>query len=89
MKKQKSAQLKLKFDKRGENSTKASSIYQNSKKEWTAIFKQEVLKEKQKANPKMPTAAKRASKRYKSKRLTWGQALKKANSTKRKKTVKK
>jgi hypothetical protein len=74
--------------KRGENSSRASSLYQKSKAEWTKIFLEEVNKEKTKNKPQMPKAAKRASSRYKSKRLTWKQALKKTGSI-TKKTVKK
>ncbi|MDR0606391.1 MAG: hypothetical protein LBG80_19115 [Bacteroidales bacterium] len=83
--KSKVKQLKLRFDKRGENSTRASSLLSKSKEEWTKLFEQEVKREKEKKNPKMPSAAKRASRRYKSKRLTWGQALKKANKINKKK----
>jgi hypothetical protein len=44
------------------------------------FFKEEVNKEKTKRKPQATEADRRASKRYKSNRLTWGQTLKKAGA---------
>ena len=83
MAKKKSTQLSLKFDKRGNNSVKASKIYQDAKKKWTKYFNAEVSIEKKKKKPDMPKAAKRAAKRYSKDKLTWAGALKKAGSTRK------
>lgn len=85
MAKKKPTQMKIQFDKRGQNSVKASKIYQQSKKEWTKIFNQEVKKEKDKKTPNMPLAAQRASKRYGKVRMDWSEAQRKAGKQTKKK----
>ncbi len=75
----KAKQMKFQFDKRGQNSTKASEILKDSKKQWGRIFKEEIRTEKSTSNPDVTRAAKRASKKYKKVKLTWSQALKKAS----------
>jgi hypothetical protein len=75
MAKKSNGQLSLKFNKRGENSKKASTLYRKRKKEWTRLFNEEVSKEKAKPKPNMPKAAKRASKRYK--KFSWADAMRK------------
>ena len=81
MAKKQSAQMRLKFDKRGNNSVKASKIYRASKKKWDDIFDSEVRIEKKRKKPDMPKAAKRASKRYAKVKMEWGDAMKKAGKT--------
>ena len=80
-KRKKTAQLSMKFDKRGTNSVKASKIYRQSKKKWEDIFDSEVRIEKKRKKPDMPKAAKRASKRYARVKMDWGDAMKKAGKT--------
>ena len=83
-KKVKSKQLSMKFDKRGANSVRASKIYRTSKKKWEGIFESEVRIEKKRKKPNMPQAAKRASKRYSRVKMEWGDAMKQAGKTTRK-----
>ena len=85
MAKTKTAQMKMKFDKRGCNSVEASKLYRKSKKQWDVLFNSEVKKEKQRKTPNMPAAAKRASTRYKKVSLTWSEAQRKAGKSHKKK----
>jgi len=77
----KSSQLSMKFDKRGNNSVRASKIYRQSKKKWEEFFDSEVRIEKKRKKPDMPKAAKRASKRYARVKMDWGEAMAKAGKT--------
>ena len=79
----------MKFDKRGDNATKASKLYRAAKKKWDDIFESEVKIEKKRKKPDMPKAAKRASKRYSRVKLDWTDAMKKAGKTTRKPVRKK
>ena len=88
MPKKKTAQMKMKFDKRGYNSVEASKLYRKSKRQWDVLFNSEVKKEKQRKKPNMPAAAKRASTRYKKVSLTWTEAQRKAGKCKTKKSRK-
>jgi len=86
---QKNKQLSMKFDKRGNNSVKASKIYRQSKKKWEELFDSEVRIEKKRKKPDMPKAAKRASKRYARVKMDWGEAMAKAGKTVKKRSTKK